>query len=494
MLSLYIYSNFTFIDFSFEIEVTLRVETKEGRKTSWPLKAKLQIAEDKRIQMKYLNSGWQELPNNITISDIKFTDEFRSDKIKIQFKSIAGENFGKLDDAEPVDPIKIKFTTFWELDHANKPSNTGVGAVLENVGKPTWKRAEIKVQSGCKDVENCECDVKLTSLKMTSPPNQNYIVGEASKLNFDLVLENSGVESALNTRVRLMSSIINPTTNADNKPKGDGIFDVKEWKPTTTTEGNSEEKSFWEWKIAAIGKNSSKTASFKFQLNKVNFTGQESPLEKFNIQVDTCCKKPPVAVCVSKTFKEEADPALSFKHLSKVKWEKVDTDEGKQTVEFGDDSREVQFSQTFMITNKGHSPTLEKTQLKIFIPETKLVKSKNVQIENWQGEREDCTKEPSGTIPLSMNCKGAKEVISCQGTTNCQPYKCNLKPDWKKGKSYKINVPMSFSATDAEHSAYAVCVYAKVGSETLMKPWFDILEGTFFLNLSLNLKRLIKKL
>ena len=146
-LSLNIYSNFTFLDFIFEIEVTLRVETKENRETSWPLKAKLQIAEQvgKRIQMKHQN-GWQDLPNNITISNIKYdSDEFKRDKIKIELKSIAGENFGKKDDAEPVEPIKIKFTTFWELDHANKPSNTGVGAVLENLNEPTWKEAVINV-------------------------------------------------------------------------------------------------------------------------------------------------------------------------------------------------------------------------------------------------------------------------------------------------------------------------------------------------------------
>ena len=147
-LYLNIYSNFTFLDFIFEIEVTLRVETKENRETSWPLKAKLQIAEQvgKRLQMKYQNSGWQDLPNNITISNIKYdSDEFKRDKIKIELKSIAGENFGKKDDAEPVEPIKIKFTTFWELDHANKPSNTGVGAVLENLNEPTWKEAVINV-------------------------------------------------------------------------------------------------------------------------------------------------------------------------------------------------------------------------------------------------------------------------------------------------------------------------------------------------------------
>ena len=96
--------------------------------------------------MKYQNSGWQDLPNNITISNIKYdSDEFKRDKIKIELKSIAGENFGKKDDAEPVEPIKIKFTTFWELDHANKPSNTGVGAVLENLNEPTWKEAVINV-------------------------------------------------------------------------------------------------------------------------------------------------------------------------------------------------------------------------------------------------------------------------------------------------------------------------------------------------------------
>ena len=72
---------------------------------------------------------------------------------------------------------------------------------------------------------------------------------------------------------------------------------------------------------------------------------------------------------------------------------------------------------------------------------------------------------PSGNIPLQMKCEGAKEVISCQGTTICAPYTCNLEPGWKKGKSYKINVPMSFSATDAEHSAYAVCVHAQVDVE-----------------------------
>ena len=88
----------------------------------------------------------------------------------------------------------------------------------------------------------------------------------------------------------------------------------------------------------------------------------------------------------------------------------------------------------------------------------KLVKSQNVQIEGVG----NCIKKPSGTIQLSMNCKGGKEAISCQGTTNCAPYTCNLNSGWKKDKSYKINVPMSFSATNAEHSKYAVCVYAKV--------------------------------
>ena len=148
MLSLNIYSNFTFLDFSFAIDVTLRVETKKDRKTSWPLKAELQITEQagKRIQMKYQNSGWQDLPHNVTISNIEYDgDEFKRDKIKIELKSIAGENFGKKDNAEPVDPIKIKFTTFWELDHANKPSNTGVGAVLKNLNEPTWKEAVINV-------------------------------------------------------------------------------------------------------------------------------------------------------------------------------------------------------------------------------------------------------------------------------------------------------------------------------------------------------------
>ena len=458
MLSLNISSNFTLLDFSFEIEVTLRVDTKED--TSWPLKAELKIAEQagNRLQMKYQNSGWQDLPNNVTISNIKHDgDEFKRDKIKIEFKSIAGKNFGKIDDAEPVPPIKIRFTTVWELDHANKPSNTGVGAVLENVGERIWKEAVINVQSGCKDVDNCECDVKLISLKMTSP-NQNYIVGEVSKLNFDLVLENSGVESALNTTVRLMSSIINPTNNKDNKPKGEGVFDVKVYNDSATTEGNSEEKSFWEWKIAAIRKKDLTTARFKFQLNKVNFTGLESPLEKFNIAVDTWCKKTGAAVGSSDTFEEEADQALSFQYISKVKWEKVDTDDAKQTVSFGDDRKKEPFSQTFTITNKGPSPTVEKTQLEIFIPETKLVKSQNVQIEGVG----NCIKKPSGTIQLSMNCKGGKEAISCQGTTNCAPYTCNLNSGWKKDKSYKINVPMSFSATNAEHSKYAVCVYAKV--------------------------------
>ena len=140
--------NFAFLDFSFEIEVTLSVLTKGDQITKWPLKAELQIAEQvgKRLQMKYQNSGWQDLPHNITISNIKYDgDEFKRDKIKIELKSIAGENFGKKDDAEPVEPIKIRFTTFWELDHANKPLNTGVGAVLENLNEPTWKEAVINV-------------------------------------------------------------------------------------------------------------------------------------------------------------------------------------------------------------------------------------------------------------------------------------------------------------------------------------------------------------
>ena len=34
----------------------------------------------------------------------------------------------------------------------------------------------------------------------------------------------------------------------------------------------------------------------------------------------------------------------------------------------------------------------------------------------------------------------------------------------------------------------------KNGSEMLMKPWFDIPQGTFFLDLRPNLKRLVKKL
>ena len=386
--TLSIYSNFTFLDFSFEIEVTLSVKTKVERKKSWPLKAKLLIEEQvgKRILMKNPSRGWQELPNNITISGIKFADnEFESDKIRIKFKSIAGKNFGKKDDAAPVDPIRIKFTTFWELD--NNPSNTGVGAVLQNVDKPIEKEAVINVESACKDWENCECDVKLTSLEMTSPPNQHYIVGEVSKLNFDLVLDNSGDESALNTTVQLFSSIMNPTKNANNKPKGDSVAYVENITIIETKEGNTEEKFIWEWKIPAIGKKTQTTASFKFQLDKVNFTGQESPLEKFNIKVIPWCNRN------SKTLLKEADQALSFKYVSEVKWEKRDTDETKQTVPFDDGSRKVPFSQTFMITNKGPSQTVEDTQLKIYVPHTKLVKSINVQIDG-----KNCTKDTQGMV------------------------------------------------------------------------------------------------
>ena len=141
--------NFTFLDFSFKIEATLSILTKGDQRTSWPLKAKLQITEQagKRLQMKYRNSGWQDLPHTVTISNIKYDgNEFKRDKIKIELRYlVAGENFGKKDDAELVDPIKIKFTSFWELDHANKPTNTGVGAVLENLNEPTWKEAVIKV-------------------------------------------------------------------------------------------------------------------------------------------------------------------------------------------------------------------------------------------------------------------------------------------------------------------------------------------------------------
>ena len=338
------------------------------------------------------------------------------------------------------------------MDHVNKPSNPGVGAVLENVVEPTWKEAVINVESGCKDVKNCECDVKLTSLKMTSPLNHNYIVGEPSKLNFDLVLENSGDESALNTPVQLISSIINPTNNVNNKPKGD-VSDVEEFIVSTTTEGNSEEKLIWQWKIPTIGKKRSKTASFKFQLDKVNFTGQESPLEKFNIKVIPWCKR------TSTEFNHTVDQTLSFKHESKVRWEKLDTDEEKKTVLFDDDSGDVPFSQTFKITNKGPSPTQEKSQLKIYVPET--VNSKSVQIDGKDGWK-NCTKKASGTIPLSMTCKGAKEVIACQGKTICADYTCDIDADWSKGKSYEIKVPMFFSSKDAKHSAYAVCVHAKV--------------------------------
>ena len=436
-------------------------------KTSWPLEAKLQVEEKelvgKRIQMKY-QKGWQDLPNNITLSDINYDVdevEFKSDKIKIEFRSTPGENFGKKDDIDPIEDITVIFTTFWHLDNANKP-NFAVGAVLENI-QPQSREAHIRVISRCKNENRCACNITgITSLKMTSPPD--YIVGKVSKLNFDLVLKNSGDESALNTKVRFYSSIINPTNNANTKPKGDRIFEVKAGTDSSITEGSTEEKSIWKW-IINPGKSRITTSSFKFQLDdRVNFPEQGSPPEEFKVEVEAwCCNS---GNCKSDVFNHTVDPALSFEYKSEVKWEKVNTDEGKQTVEFDDDSRNVPFSQTFMITNKGPSPTVEKTQLKIFIPETKLVKSQNVQIENWKGERENCTKELPRRIPLSMKCEGAKEVISCQGScsvcTSCIPYTCNLKSDWKKRKSYKINVPMSFSATNAEHNAYAVCVYAKV--------------------------------
>ena len=119
--------------------------------TSWPLEAELQIAEKelvgKRIQMKY-QDGWQDLPNNITLSAIKYDVdefEFKSDTIKIEFRSIAGENFGKKDDTNPVKDITVNFATFWQLDNANKP-NSAVGAVLENI-QPQSREAEIRVQA-----------------------------------------------------------------------------------------------------------------------------------------------------------------------------------------------------------------------------------------------------------------------------------------------------------------------------------------------------------
>ena len=309
-----IHSNFffTFLDFpGFAIEVTLSVGTMKDLETSWPLEAELQIAEKelvgKRIQMKY-QDGWQDLPNNITLSAIKYDDdelEFKSDKIRIEFRSTPGENFGKKDDTDPVKDITVIFTTFWQLDNANKP-NSAVGAVLENI-QPQSREAKIRVQSGCKNVFACECDItEITSLKMTSPPDQNYIVGKVSKLSFDLVLKNDGNESALNTKVRFYSSLLNPTNNATTEPKGDSIFDIKAF----TTEGNTEEESFWEWKINP-GKSRGATSSFKFQLDdKINFPEQGSPPEKFKVQVETwCCGS---GRCKSDVFEKTVDQALSF--------------------------------------------------------------------------------------------------------------------------------------------------------------------------------------
>ena len=150
-----IHSNFcfTFLDFpGFAIEVTLSVGTMKDLETSWPLEAELQIAEKelvgKRIQMKY-QDGWQDLPNNITLSAIKYDDdelEFKSDKIRIEFRSTPGENFGKKDDTDLVKDITVIFATFWQLDNANKP-NSAVGAVLENI-QPQIREAKIRVQSG----------------------------------------------------------------------------------------------------------------------------------------------------------------------------------------------------------------------------------------------------------------------------------------------------------------------------------------------------------
>ena len=154
---------FKFLDFpGFAIEVTLSVGTMKNLKTSWPLEAELQISEKelcgKRIQMKN-QTGWQDLPNSITFSAIKYDVdefEFKSDTIKIEFRSIPGENFGKIDDTNLVKDITVNFATFWQLDNANKP-NSAVGAVLENI-QPQSREAGIRVQSGCKDVKKCECD------------------------------------------------------------------------------------------------------------------------------------------------------------------------------------------------------------------------------------------------------------------------------------------------------------------------------------------------
>ena len=307
---------FTFLDFpGFAIEVTLSVGTMRNLKTSWPLEAELQISEKelagKRIQMKY-QTGWQDLPNSITFSAIKYDVdefEFKSDTIKIEFRSIPGENFGKKDDTNLVKDITVNFATFWQLDNANKP-NSAVGAVLENI-QPQSREAHIRVQSGCKDVKKCQCDINgISSLKMTSPPNQNYIVGKVSKLNFDLVLKNNGNESALNTKVRFYSSLLNPTNNSNTKPKGDSIFEVKAGNDSITTEGNTEAKPIWEWKINP-GKSSSWTFSLRFPLyDKVNFPEQGSPPEKFKVQVETwCCDS---GNCVSTVFEKTVDQALSF--------------------------------------------------------------------------------------------------------------------------------------------------------------------------------------
>ena len=256
--------------------------------------------------MKY-QTGWQDLPNNITLSAIKYDVdefEFKSDTIKIEFRSIAGENFGKKSKyPNPVKDITVNFATFWQLDNANKP-NSAVGAVLENI-QPQSREAHIRVQSGCKDVKKCQCDINgITSLKMT-PANQNYI-----DVDLDLVLKNNGNEPALNTKVRFYSSLLNPTNNSNTKPKGDSIFEVKAGNDSITTEGNTEAKPIWEWKINP-GKSSTHYFSLRFPLyDKVNFPEQGSPPEKFKVQVETwCCNS---GNCVSTVFEKTVDQALSF--------------------------------------------------------------------------------------------------------------------------------------------------------------------------------------
>lgn len=140
--------------------------------------------------------------------------EFKNEEIKVKaLDSRFGVDDSKLAIPRPID---IEFKLHWDLDISPRscppPGCPMIDPRIKTILPEILKR-QIKLQSGCKDTEKCQCSLSFTMTKDSTEYETDIVSGAKSELELKFRVSNDGIEPSYEGKISFSSDVELPVPN-----------------------------------------------------------------------------------------------------------------------------------------------------------------------------------------------------------------------------------------------------------------------------------------